>query len=255
MPRIKRKPTIIFIHGFRGSHHGLLEVASRLRDKYDILTPDIPGSGTAPELDDKTISGYTEWLHNYIKSQKLKKPYIVGHSMGSIIVSHFVEKYPDDIADKVVLMSPILRSKRSQRRSNALYKVARGGLSVLSKKQQYKFFSSRQLSYVISHFCTYDKKQQRKIDEFHYQYSGHFSSRESFIGDMRIAMQHQTIVPTEKETLLCYGKHDQLTSYKYIEKIAQETGAIAERIENAGHLINYEAPQLVADIIRSFLEY
>ena len=254
MPRNKKKPVIIFIHGFRGSHFGLLDVASRLEDKYEILAPDIPGSGDAPELNNKTLDGYTEWLHNYIKEHKLKKPYIVGHSMGSMIVSHFVEKYPDDVAHKVVLMSPVFRSKSSQRRSNFLYKAARGGLLVLSKKQQYKFFASRPLTYIISHLFTYDKKQQKRIDELHYEYSGHFASRDSFIGDMRLSMQNQTIIPTEKETLLCFGKHDQLTPYKYTEKIAQETGAIAERIDDGGHLINYETPQLAADIIRNFLE-
>ena len=255
MPKkTKQKPTIIFIHGFRGSHYGLLDVASHFEDSYNVLVPDIPGSGTAPELDNKTLNGYAEWLHNYIKEQKLKQPFIVGHSMGSIIVSHYIEKYPKDVANKVVFMSPILRSKFDQKTSNVLYKVARGGLSILSKKQQYKFLASKPLTYAISHYCTYDKKQQKHIDELHYQYSGHFASRDSFIGDMRISMQNQTVIPEEKDVLLCYGKHDRLTKYKYTEKIAQEYNATAKRIDAGGHLINYETPQLAAEIIKSFIE-
>lgn len=254
MSKTKQKPTIIFIHGFRGSHYGLLDVASYFKNDYNVLVPDIPGSGTAPELDNKTLSGYAEWLHSYIKKHKLKKPFVVGHSMGSIIVSHFIEKYPNDVAKKVVLMSPILRSKFSQKTSNVLYKVARGGLSVLSKKQQYKFLASKPLTYVISHYCTYDKKQQKRIDELHYQYSGHFASRDSFIGDMRISMQNQTVIPTDKETLICYGKHDRLTPYKYTEKVAKEFDVIAKRIDAGGHLINYETPQLAAKIIKDFIE-
>ena len=219
MPK-KQKPTIIFIHGFRGSHYGLLSVASYFEDDYNILAPDIPGSGTAKELDNKTLDGYAEWLHNYILDHGLNKPYVVGHSMGSMIVSHFVKKY----------------------------------LAILNKKQQYKLLSSRQLTYIISHLFTYDKKQQKRIDELHYQYSGHFSSADSFIADMRLSMRNQTIIPEGKETLLCFGKHDQLTPYKYTEKVAEKYGATAKRIDNAGHLLNYETPEVAAKIIRNFIE-
>lgn len=255
MPRKSpKKPTIIFIHGFRGTHYGLIDVASRLADDFMILTPDIPGSGTEPELDHKTLDGYAEWLHQYIKGHKLKQPYIVGHSMGSIIVSHFVERYPDDVAHKVVLMAPIFRSRAHQKRSNFLYKAARGGLSILSEKQQYRLLASHQLSYIISHILTYDKTQQKRIDTLHCQYSGQFASRDSFIGDMRLSMQQQTIIPQDKDTLLCYGKHDRLVSYKYTEQLAASTGVQTERIDEGGHLINYETPQRVADIIRNFLQ-
>ncbi len=254
MPHKTQKPTIIFVHGFRGTHYGLLDVASRLEDDFTILAPDIPGSGTEPELDHKTLDGYAEWLHQYIKNRRLKQPYIVGHSMGSIIVSHFIERYPDDVAHKVVLMSPIFRSRIRQRRSNVLYKAARGGLSILNKEQQCRLLASHQLSYIISHILTYDKTQQKRIDALHCQYSGQFASRDSFIGDMRLSMQQQTVIPQDKDVLLCYGKHDRLASYKYTEQLATAMNAHAERIDEGGHLINYETPQRVAEIIRNFLK-
>ncbi len=253
MPK-KQKPSIIFIHGLRGSHCGLLDVASFFEKDYDVLTPDIPGSGTAKELGDKTLNGYADWLHNYILDHKLKKPYIVGHSMGSIIVSSFVKKYPDDVAQKVILMAPVFRSKFNEKKAAVLYGLARGGLALLSKKQQYKLLASHRLSFVISHILTYDKKQQKRIDELHYQQSGQFSSADSLIADIKISMRSQTIIPEGKEVLLCFGKHDRLTSYKYTEKIAQENGLAAKRIDDAGHLLNYETPKTAAKIIRDFIE-
>lgn len=253
MPK-KQKPAIIFIHGFRGSHYGLLDVASYFEKDYYVFAPDIPGSGSAKELDNKTLNGYVDWLHHYILDHKLNKPYIVGHSMGSMIVSHFMKKYPNDAAQKVVLMSPVFRSKFNEKKMAVFYKATRGGLAILNKKQQYKLLSSRQLTYIISHLFTYDKKQQKRIDELHYQYSGHFSSADSFIADMRLSMCNQTIIPEEKDTLLCYGKHDQLTPYKYTEKVAEKYGVTAKRIDNAGHLLNYETPEVAAKIIKNFIE-
>ncbi len=157
MPHKTQKPTIIFVHGFRGTHYGLLDVASRLEDDFTILAPDIPGSGTEPELDHKTLDGYAEWLHQYIKNRRLKQPYIVGHSMGSIIVSHFIERYPDDVAHKVVLMSPIFRSRIRQRRSNALYKAARGGLFDFKQRAAMPF--ACQPSTFLHYFAYFNLRQ------------------------------------------------------------------------------------------------
>jgi len=250
---MSKKSTIIMIHGFRGTHSGLINIAKNLRDDYNVLTPDIPGSGKSPELDNKTLDGYADWLHDYIKTQKLKKPYIIGHSMGSIIVSHFVQKYPKDVQSKVILLSPVFRTKSGQKRSDVAYNICRGGLQILPAKQRQKFLASHQLSYIISHFLTYDKSQQKQIDVLHCKYSGKFASVDSFMADMRISMREQTIIPENFDTLLCFGEHDRLTSHKLIEKIATQNGASYREFSDAGHLINYETPDRVAKAIKDFI--
>ena len=253
MLRKKQKPALILIHGFRGSHHGLLEIVEFLND-YELYVPDIPGSGVSPELDDKSLDGYAEWLHNYIKAKKLKKPYIVGHSMGSIIVSHFVAKYPDDVARKVVLLSPIFRTTKGQKKSTRAYKLSHSGLKILSKKQQKNLLASKPLSYIISHMLTYDKGQQKRIDELHYQYSGKFASADSFIADMQISMCNQTTLPKTSELLLCAGTYDQLTDINLTRETARKNHIKFTEIKETGHLLNYEKPRQVAKAIKDFIE-
>lgn len=249
-----KKPTLILVHGFRGTHKGLLAIADCLRDDFTVLTPDIPGSGDNPELDNKTLDGYAEWFHNYIKEKKLKKPYIVGHSMGSIIVSHYIEKYPNDVADKVVFMSPVFRTKRGQRKSNRLYRVINGGMHLVPTKQRYKFCGSKFLSYAISHFLTADKSQQKRIDELHFLYSGKFASAASFMADCSISMHEQTVIPDSKNVMLCYGEKDRLTKHELTEAVAEKYHLDHHRFDGAGHLINYERAEQVADEIRKFLK-
>ena len=248
-----KKPTLILVHGFRGTHKGLLSIAEYLRDDFNVLTPDIPGSGSNPELDNKTLDGYAEWFHNYIKEKKLKKPYVVGHSMGSIIVSHYIQKYPNDVADKVIFMSPVFRTERGQRKSNVLYGFVNGGMHLLPTKQRYKFASSKFLSFAISHFLTADKSQQKRIDALHFENSGNFSSAASFMADCSISMHEQTIIPEDKNVMLCYGQKDRLTNYKLTEKVAAKYSLDHYRFDGAGHLINYERAEQVANEIRRFL--
>jgi len=247
------KKTILLLHGLRGTHHGLISIAEELEKRgYQTLTPDLPGSGERAELSNKTLDGYADWLHEYIKESGVK-PYIIGHSMGSIIVSHYLEKYPNDVQKKVVLMSPIFRSKAGQKSSNVTYALANGALHILPKKPRYRFMGSKPVSWCISHFLTADKSRQKEIDELHYKYSGRFASANSLLADMKISMKEQTILPPDKEVLYIIGNRDRLTKVNIARARTTEYGAKFAEIEGTGHLLNYEQPERVAELISGFI--
>lgn len=248
------KKTIILIHGVRGTHHGLRSIADHLSKKYKVITPDLPGSGVRMELKNKTMDGYVEWLHRYIENLKIKqKPYIVGHSMGSMIVSHYIEKYSDDTQRKIILMSPIFRSNFGQMFSNVTCTFLIAALHLLPTSLRYGLLRCKFVSYCISHFLTYDKSQQETIDQLHYRYSGRFSSADSIMGDIKISMRKQTIIPANKDVLLIIGDNDQLTSLKLARRQAEKRNVTMKVISNSGHLINYETPKQVADEIDAFI--
>ena len=52
---------------------------------------------------------------------------------------------------------------------------------------------------------------------------------------------------------LCYGQKDRLTNYKLTEKVAAKYSLDHHRFDGAGHLINYERAEQVANEIRRFL--
>ena len=249
------KKIIILIHGVRGTHHGLSAIAKLLSANYKVITPDLPGSGTRAELKNKTIDGYADWVHDYIKGLNLKqKPYIIGHSMGSMVVSHYLEKYENQTQSKVVLMSPVFRNKANQKNSNFACGALNVFLHLMTKKARYKFLGSKAISYCISHAMTYDKTKQKEIDRLHYRYSGRFSSAESITADVKISMHEQTIIPKNKQTLLIIGDKDKLTSLKIAHRYARKENVSMKVIKDAGHLINYERPEEVAKIISDFIK-
>ncbi len=250
------KTTIILIHGLRGDHHGLAFIAKNLEELgFNVLLPDLPGSGDNAELDNKTLSGYADWLHAYIREQNLEqRPVILGHSMGSIIASYFCEKYPHDCSRKVVFLSPIFRKESEQLLSDIEYGALVGMLYVFPSKSRYKIMKSRPISYVISHVLTSDKTQQEYIDDLHYKYSGRFSSADSLLADCKISMREQTTIPKDKQILFCIGAKDKLTDPELVRERAKESHNEARIVPNTGHLINYERPQVVAEIVKDFLQ-
>lgn len=246
--------TIILIHGIRGTHRGLGAVAKSLSRKYKVITPDLPGSGTRAELRNKTLDGYVDWLHEYINNLHLKqKPYLIGHSMGSMIVSHFAEKYPEDIQEKVVLMAPVFRPKKNQKLSNMSCNILLFFLRIMPQKWCYKFIGSKFLSYIISHYLTCDKTKQKEIDKLHFKYSGRFSSAKSIMADIGISMKQNTIIPKKKKIKLIVGDKDKLSSLELTRKYARRANVTLRIIPNCGHFINYESPQKVAEFISEYI--
>lgn len=251
------KPAIILIHGLRGDHHGLLEVAECLQNAgYKTYVPDLPGYGIMQALRDQSLKGYAKWLHKYVQDLGLKTPPIIlGHSMGSIIVSHYLEKYPEDCAKQTIFLGPIIRTEKGQKRSNRLAKMFTGSLKILSGHSRYRLLKSRFISFCISRTLTYDRTRQKYIDEQHYLYSGEFTSTKALINDVRLSMTEQTACPKDKEILYCMGDHDRLTKVKNVKKRLEGcSNTTLKVIKGTGHLLNYEYPQKTADAVIKFLE-
>ncbi len=251
----KKRPAIILVHGLRGDHHGLLAIARLLESKqYHVLTPDLPGYGKRPALQPQNLDSYADWLAGYIKSQKLDRPIVIGHSMGSIVVSHFVVKYPDLCDDRAIYLAPIFRTWHGQIRSNHCNFLMNLGLHLLPKRARFKFLKSNFISLCVSRFLTYDRSQREYIDDQHLRYSGHFTSAKTLMTDIKISMRNQTILSPSKKTLICIGEFDKLTSNQYAAKLARENKATFVEIAETGHLVNYENPKAIVRSICQFLE-
>ena len=103
-----KKPTIVLIHGFTGSHKGFQYLEPLLGD-YRLIIPDLPGFGTSDLLakNDWSVEGIARALNAFIASLALSEsPAIIGHSMGGLVVSCMVDQSPDLYSD-VILISPV----------------------------------------------------------------------------------------------------------------------------------------------------
>ena len=223
-----------------------------LGEDYLVVTPDLPGTGKNPELEQQNLEGYVKWLHGYIADLGVK-PIMVGHSMGSIIVSHYVEKYPETVAQDLILMSPILRGPGAKAANMVFNEAVRGVLFPFSPELKKKILASKRVSWMISHSLTADKSKQKAIDEMHYEYAGQFVSARSLYCDMDISASNDTKMPLNKRMLVLFGKKDKLSNCKLVRERVREVGAEYFEFDSAGHLINYERPEEVAERIREFL--
>lgn len=237
------KKNIIFIHGFRGSSLGLEKVASYFdKTNYNVYVPDIPPAGdeSLPEYSPRL---YTRWLANYIKSNDIKKPILIGHSMGSIIAAAMAERYPELIDKKVIFMSPI------STHPSFFYKLI-SPLSALLPNKVISFITTKYLfipknknlfkeTLLLTKHC--GANYCRKLDVYK---AAKFSTNYA-IPDFTFQ---------DKESYIIAGAKDRLIPRKYTDILASDLNAELVYIDDAGHLINYESPKRVAELIKRFLK-
>jgi pimeloyl-ACP methyl ester carboxylesterase len=101
-----RRPVVIFLHG---SWHDRTQWSSAieiLSQNFQCLAIDLLGFGNSNVLQTPTsIEMEVDCLHEFLTALKLRRVYLVGHSLGAWIAVSYALKYPQVVAG-VVAISP-----------------------------------------------------------------------------------------------------------------------------------------------------
>ena len=89
---------VILIHGFGEEATVWNHQVEFLKDKYQLIIPDLPGSGQSEMIDDMSMEGMAEVIHSIIKEENITSCPVIGHSMGGYITLALVEKYPESVS-------------------------------------------------------------------------------------------------------------------------------------------------------------
>ena len=88
--------TIVFLHGFCESKELWTDFVKPLQNQFRIVTLDLPGFGqnTETQPDDYSMEAMAEYVHKVIKQLQIKKPLVVGHSLGGYVALALAEAHP-----------------------------------------------------------------------------------------------------------------------------------------------------------------
>ncbi len=233
---------IIFVHGFRGSPAGLAEISNYFPN-FKTYTPDIPPFGKTKSLDNYSLKTYADYLKKYIEKNNLKKPVLVGHSMGSIIVAAMAHFYPNMINDKIVLLAPISKKPPKVIASLQPLSVILPRKAVDKITTDYLFVPRK------------EKNTYKKTIKTTHECSKTNASKRDVLKAAKFSTKHSIAeFDLNKKILFLSGEKDRLIKKsKTIEVARKYPDAKIVFLENTGHLLNYEAPEKVAKIIKDFL--
>lgn len=113
---IKENPTIICLHGLGSTNLTFLELGELLKDKYYIISIDLPGHGRTPAFEndeDYGIPNLIKWVSDVIELVEKNSFYILAHSWGGCIALHYAAQYPEKVK-KILLLDGGYHIKQTQ---------------------------------------------------------------------------------------------------------------------------------------------
>jgi len=102
---------LVLIHGFLGSSKMWEPQIDFFKDYYRVITPDLPGYGKSNKAKShNSIQSIANLLLDCLEEKKIDKFYLLGHSMGGMIVQEIAKKSGNKIS-KLVCYSTGPRGK------------------------------------------------------------------------------------------------------------------------------------------------
>lgn len=253
-------PIILFIHGYRGNHHGLEAIAGAMPD-FNIIIPDLPGFGESAEFpSEHNIANYSAWMSALIPALKLKSPIVLAHSFGTIVSSAAVAQGAD--ASALILVNPVSAPALKGPRAalSWLTSLTLWFTSVVPENIGNAILRShlfvRTMSVVMAK--TKDAKLRKWIHAQHDTNFNNYESRRVAVEGYMASISHTVAEYAHlisQPTLLIAGDKDDITT-------VAEQRSVGEKFANAelvvlhkvGHLTHYERPGEIAATVRSFYQ-
>ena len=235
------RQNLIFIHGFRGNSNGLKAVASCFDPKkYNIYTPDLPPAG-GHSLKTYDAASYANFIANFIKKNNLKRPILIGHSMGSIIAAATAEKYPELIDDKIVFLAPI--SKKP-----AFFFACLTPLCGILPNKLITYITTRYM------FIPKDKDLFKKVLQISNKCGADYTAKHDVFRSGWFS-SHAAISDFDihKDAIFISGENDRLIPKSATEIVARKFHAKTVYVDGTGHLLNYENPSKTAAAILDYI--
>ncbi|MCD7101910.1 alpha/beta fold hydrolase [Pseudoclavibacter sp. 13-3] len=252
-------PTIVLVHGFRGTHEGLDLIAKGLCRGLRVISPDLPGFGQSENLAaGNTIDAYATWLRRFTAVIGLPEVPVLGHSFGSIVVCAAVAAGLRP--SRVVLINPISQpALRGPQRFGSLAALGYYRLvAMLPEGAARRVLSMRLVVRVMSEIMAKTRAPELRawIHAQHQAYFSVFDSPAGLLEAFHTSITHDTGEYARSLTmpvLVIAGDRDDIvplsSQRSFVEALPD---ARLEVVEGVGHLVHYEAWRQADSWIRPF---
>jgi len=239
---------VLILHGWGGSSDSWIKVQALLAKKgYQIIVPDFPGFGlSVTPANPFSVQDYVDWLNAFIKEieitygESIRPFYLIGHSFGGRVAIKFANQNPDKIKKLVFCNSAGIKSDPDLS-TKIVFTLARIGNAIFSPKILSRFKDSvRSFFYLFLRNKDYVKAKGTMQETMKKVIS------EDLISDL---------VNIQNPTLIVWGEEDKIVPvrYAYIFQAKLKNSEL-KVLSEIGHSPHLEDPELLAEIVHSFLK-
>ncbi len=232
------KTPLILIHGAGGSYlHWPSEI--RRMSGESILVIDLPGHGASPGEGKEVIDAYASDVIGFMDDLGIDQAVITGHSMGSAIAQMLSLDYPERVKALILIGT------------GAKLRVHPKLIQFCSSESTYPEAVSQVMEWAFNPQADQrlvELAGERMADTSHEVVHKDFLACDAF--DIR-----DRVKDINQPMLVICGSEDQMTPVRFSQFLVEELPeAHLEIIPNAGHMVMLELPEIVANLIREFIE-
>lgn len=246
---------IVFIHGSANNWRTFWPVAKYLKDKHRVILMDLPGFGKSDRLTRYSMRIEAEWIKKLTDRLKLKKICLAGSSMGAGVALKFGQMYPKKLK-KMILISAIYKRGKRRRLVKAMdrfYETASRRVArqkIVKKISQQRFFS-----YLTTRFFNMRRFKKGLVDKYVIRGKRQMDAR-AYVQMNRamIKMRMRRLMKKiKKPVLIICGGEDRLTECGlWTEATKEKRDWAVKEVKGAGHLVIWERPKTVAEMMDRF---
>ncbi|WP_415405826.1 alpha/beta fold hydrolase [Sulfurovum sp. CS9] len=247
---VKSDSTLVFVHGFGGNKDTWDRLVKELDDKYHVIVIDLPGHGES--VSKKTL-GYTitdqaEWLHEFLKTKKVKDFYLLGHSMGGAIALRYAGNHINNVKTLILIDAMGMEQTKSdgvklveQSDKNPLYDVCTK--ERLETLLSYSMHKSPYVPELIKDVLLQEKCARRDLEKILY---------EDIYKD--VCCLNDIAKNIHIPTLILWGEKDRMTHIDNATLFHDTIqGSHLVILKEIGHVPMLEDPERTADEVDKFI--
>ncbi len=252
-----QKEVIVLLHGFPGTHTGLLDLANYLGNEYRVILPDLPACGQSEPLKkESNLKNYSDWLNDFLKHISVRKAIIIGHSFGARLALTFNVNYPDQVA-QLVLITPMVEVSGLITRLSSLYYII---AEMLPTRLQKELISNKYYKEAIDVilFKSMGIKKRHMLTKRGIRELKNVNVRVH--AELFNEFYKFSLIPIGKKiktkSLIIAGDLDEIAPLNSVRKFASQSHAFELKVvKRAGHFVPLEKPLAIAKIIKSWLAH
>jgi abhydrolase domain-containing protein 6 len=243
---------VVLLHGFGATKDLWDGVAAHLTSRYRVIAPDLPGFGESPAREGEKYDADSQArrLHSFLNALGVHDHHIGGNSMGGFISVAYAAMYPEAVRSLLIAAAPGVRSpqqseldRRIQAGENPLLASNEAELDQLL---QMAFFRPPSIPGPFKRVMLDDAIKRR-------------TTYAKIFEDLKMAQPFggvlEPLLPgVSTRTLIVWGAHDRLVDPSSAEVFsAAIPNAEKAVLENCGHALPRECPELLAQRYLTFL--
>ncbi len=254
--------TLLFIHGLSSYIPAWLKLIPLLQNEFRCIAIDLPGYGKSSEgVHEGTVTFYTEVLSLFIRKLKLENVTLVGHSMGGQISIASALQFPSLIS-RLVLLAPAGFETFSEEEKSLIKKY--------NTAQLYYSASDDDIvaSFRSNFFKMNDEVKPMIDDRINMKCWKNFGDYCTVVVNSLNGLLdypvYERLREVKQPALIFFGKNDKWIPNKNLHKntttesIARDGASQIPNsklimIDECGHFIPYEHPEVLAREIKSIL--